>query len=546
MVINAIEMIKGVEAVQIGNADILDKPSFDDLNIASLIAHWAQVRPDKIALDDGTIFLSFAQTDRLAKICAAQLKAKGLAQGDHFAWLGRNSIAYYISLMAANYLGAIITPMSYRFTPDEISWILEDSGSGLFFVENDFVNNAQKATEMVKQNVNIIDCDKFFADILSAANNGADITENWPALDAHRGVIQLYTSGTTGRPKGALLSCASIFATRPHLEREQTKWAQLTEDAAMIAVMPVSHIGGTGTGLISLFAGARTMICPEFTPAAMLDMIERGGTHTFLVPTAVQMMINHPKAAEMDWSHFKMVLYGASPIPLDLLRQAMQVTGAEFCQQYGMTETSGTFCALPPEDHDPNGNEKMRSAGKAMPGVEIRIVGEDGKPLPSGEIGEIETRSGLNMLGYWQNPEKTEETYNDDGWLKTGDAGYMDDEGYVFLQDRIKDMIISGGENVYPAEVENCLFSHEHVAQVAVFGVPDDKWGEAVKAAIVPVENCNFNEAQFLNWAREKLAAYKVPKSVDVHKDLPRNPTGKIMRRALREPYWENTERSVN
>lgn len=181
-----------------------------------------------------------------------------------------------------------------------------------------------------------------------------------------------------------------------------------------------------------------------------------------------------------------------------------------------------------------------------MPGVEIRIVGEDGKPLPSGEIGEIETRSGLNMLGYWQNPEKTEETYNDDGWLKTGDAGYMDDEGYVFLQDRIKDMIISGGENVYPAEVENCLFSHEHVAQVAVFGVPDDKWGEAVKAAIVPVENCNFNEAQFLNWAREKLAAYKVPKSVDVHKDLPRNPTGKIMRRALREPYWENTERSVN
>ena len=216
-----------------------------------------------------------------------------------------------------------------------------------------------------------------------------------------------------------------------------------------------------------------------------------------------------------------------------------------FVQMYGMTETTGTIVALPPEDHV-EGLDRMRSAGKALPGVELAILDAEGKALPPGEVGEIATRSGSNMAGYCNLPEATAKTLDKDNWLRTGDAGYLDKDGYLYIHDRIKDMIISGGENIYPAEVESAICDHPDVAEAAVVGVPDARWGEAVKAIVVPKSGASASPAEIIAWARERIAGYKLPKSVDFAEVLPRNPSGKILRRELRQPYWEGHERQVN
>jgi acyl-CoA synthetase (AMP-forming)/AMP-acid ligase II len=231
---------------------------------------------------------------------------------------------------------------------------------------------------------------------------------------------------------------------------------------------------------------------------------------------------------------------------LELMREAMRVLGCGFVQMYGMTETSGTIVALDPEDHVPEGSPRMRSVGKPLAGVEIKIIDEAGNPVPAGAVGEIATRSNKNMRGYWNNPDATAATIDAEGWLRTGDAGYLDEDGYLYIHDRVKDMIISGGENVYPAEVENALYSHPKVADVAVIGVPDAKWGEAVKACVVVKTGEELGEAELIAHARTLIAGYKCPKSVDFIEALPRNPSGKILRRELRAPYWVGKARNVN
>jgi long-chain acyl-CoA synthetase len=223
------------------------------------------------------------------------------------------------------------------------------------------------------------------------------------------------------------------------------------------------------------------------------------------------------------------------------------VFGCHFVQQYGMTETTGTIVYLPPQDHDPKGNARMRSAGLPLPGVELCILDADGKELGPNQVGEIATRSQANMKGYWNRPDATRSTVDESGWLRTGDAGYLDEDGYLFIQDRIKDMIITGAENVYPAEVENAIHGHPDVADVAVIGVPDDTWGEAVKAIVVPKPGVEPDAASIIAYARERIAHYKAPRSVDfLATPLPRNSSGKILRRELREPYWAGKERRVN
>jgi long-chain acyl-CoA synthetase len=254
-----------------------------------------------------------------------------------------------------------------------------------------------------------------------------------------------------------------------------------------------------------------------------------------------------PRAREIDYSSLTHILYGASPMPVDLLRECMEVFGCGFVQQYGMTETTGTVVYLPPQDHDAKGNKRMASAGLPMPGVEIAIFDDKGNKLPPNQTGEIATRSLANMKGYWRKQDATASTINGDGWLRTGDAGYLDEDGYLFIQDRIKDMIITGGENVYPAEVENAVHGHPHVAEVAVIGVPDDTWGESVKAIVVPKPGSTPDAEDIIAFARSRIAHFKAPRSVDfMATPLPRSASGKILRRELREPYWAGKERRVN
>jgi acyl-CoA synthetase (AMP-forming)/AMP-acid ligase II len=279
----------------------------------------------------------------------------------------------------------------------------------------------------------------------------------------------------------------------------------------------------------------------------VLDFIEQGRiSKMFMVPAALQIVVRQPRAREVDYSRLKYILYGASPIPLDLLRECMEVFGCGFCQQYGMTETTGTIVYLPPEDHDPAGNARMRAAGLPMPGVEIKIIDDAGNTLPTGEVGEVAIRSVANMAGYWKLPEATAATMGADGWLRSGDAGYLDADGYLFIHDRVKDMIISGAENIYPAEVESAVYGHPDVAEVAVIGVPDAQWGEAVKAIVVAKPGTNPTPADIIAFARTRIAAFKAPKTVDFIDILPRNPSGKILRRELREPFWAGHTRRVN
>ncbi len=311
--------------------------------------------------------------------------------------------------------------------------------------------------------------------------------------------------------------------------------------------MPLGHIGGVGWAIVGFFNGATTILLREFLPGAVLDAIEhRGISKMFMAPAALQILLAQPRVREIDYSRVRYILYGASPIALDLLRQATEVFGCGFAQQYGMTETTGTVVYLPPEDHTPEGNKRMRGAGLPMPGVEIRITGADRQVLGPDEIGEIETRSIANMVGYWKQPDATRETVDNDGWLRTGDAGYLDADGYLYIQDRFKDMIVSGAENVYPSEVESAIYGHPSVADVAVIGIPDDRWGEAVKAVVVLKPGFDFDADSIIAFARTRIAAYKAPKSVDLVDVLPRNASGKILRRLLREPYWAGRERQVN
>jgi acyl-coenzyme A synthetase/AMP-(fatty) acid ligase len=368
-------------------------------------------------------------------------------------------------------------------------------------------------------------------------------------MDAEDLLYLLYTSGTTGKPKGAVTTHGSILSSRDATAsgEEMRKWQEPIPGDVTLLAMPCFHISGTGTGIGTMVAGSNSIVLPEYDPTKALDLIENFNiSKIFLVPAAIQILLNHPRVSEVDFSRLKYVTYGASPIPLELMREAMRVMGCGFVQMYGMTETSGTIVALDPEDHVPKGSPRMRSVGKPLAGVEIKIIDEAGNIVPPGTVGEIATRSSKNMRGYWNNPEATAATIDAEGWLRTGDAGYLDEDGYLYIHDRVKDMIISGGENVYPAEVENALYSHPKVADVAVIGVPDEKWGEAVKACVVVKAGEELSEAELIAHARQHIAGYKCPKSVNFIEALPRNPSGKILRRELRAPYWEGKDRAVN
>ena len=493
----------------------------------------------KVALQSDAGSITYADLADQVKQIAAALVARNVRAGDRIAFLSRNMPEYYALLLAVGTIGAVIVPVNWRLAPREVEYILHDSGTVLLFVGEGFVEIARGLADRLPAMREIVELTRF-ADWYQGAH--ADLPEPGSPDDV---AAQIYTSGTTGHPKGAMLTHRALLAFRSLPVEAQPAWNRWTDDDVSLIVMPQFHIGGTGFGLQTLCAGATGLVMQDFEPEAVLNAIERDRlSKIFTVPAAMQMLLRHPRARSVDYSRIRTMIYGASPIPLDLLREAMDVFKCSFVQQYGMTEMCGTVCALPPEDHDPAGNERMRSAGKPLDGVTVRILDGAGNDLPKGEVGEVAIRSVTCMAGYWNLPEATAEAMTTDGYLRTGDAGYLDDDGYLFIVDRVKDMIVSGGENVYPAEVEAVLRTHPAIADVAVIGVPDERWGEAVKAVVVA--NGQLDPAQVIHWAREQLAGYKLPKSIDVVDALPRNAGGKVLRRELRAPYWQGKERAIN
>jgi fatty-acyl-CoA synthase len=503
--------------------------------------HWAHERGDAIAHQQGDRITTFAQMEQRSRRIAALLRQLGVAKGDRIAWIGKNADLYFQIFYAAARVGVVMAPIGWRLAPVEMDYILRDTGARVVFAGAGFGEVVRDLRAGLPAITHVLDEDEAWRAI-----------EDSPALaidpaGPDDAALQLYTSGTTGHPKGAVLCQRNFFGLRKPALDAGLPWAEWSPDEAILVCMPCAHIGGTGLGVMAFSGGVRAIIQSEFTAEGALRGIDQGITRFFIVPAALQMLIQHPQADKTDFSRLRYVLYGAAPIPLDLLREAVNtIPNAQFMQCYGMTETTGTICVLPPWDHDMAGNARMRSAGRAVPGVEIRIVDGKDNEVPRGTVGEIATRSSSNMQHYWNLPEATARTMNDAGWVRTGDAAYMDDDGYVFIQDRIKDMIITGGENVYPAEVESAIYGHPDIAEVAVIGVPDARWGEAVKACVVPRPGHTVDPDSVIAWARTRIAGFKVPKSIDVIDALPRNPTGKIMRRTLREPYWAAMERQVN
>lgn len=513
---------------------------------AALARHAAE-RPDAVALRFEGRVTDYATFDARANAIANGLVAMGLKKGDRVGYVGKNSDEAIELVLGTARAGLVFVPVIWRLAAPEVAGILDDAEPGAVFVEPAFAPCIAKAVEAGVP-VLEINGDGATGFPTYAAWRDSQPTSP-PAVEVTEDdvVLQLYTSGTTGRPKGVMLTHANGIRQRGIQMAAGVDWLLANPGDATIIAMPYGHIGGVGVALGAVNSGQELIVHAEYEPGAVMDAIEAHRVRRlFLVPAAIGIMLQHPKAAEADFSSIETLSYGASPIPLPLLQQAVTRMGCGFTQVYGMTETWGSIVALPPEDHLPGREHKMTAAGKAMPGVELRILDENGDDVPPGTIGEVAIRSPNNMVGYWKRPEETAKALIGDGWLRTGDAGVMDEEGYLYIQDRIKDMIITGAENVYPAEVESAIYGHPAVADVAVIGVPDAKWGEAVKAMVVLKDGAAADPAEIIAHARERIAGFKCPKSVDFIPALPRNPSGKILRRELREPFWAGQARRVN
>jgi long-chain acyl-CoA synthetase len=505
----------------------------------------ARNAPTQRALAFEGLITTYAELDAHTSQVAQALIAHGLKPGDRIAHLGKNTDLYIELLLGAAKAGVVMAPVNWRLAPREVQYIVDDSEAKLLFVGPEFLGAVANHVPQGRR------CDVIGMETPYEDRSFASWRDAQPALDPQLDIdpdeaaVQLYTSGTTGHPKGAVLTHRN-FVDMPQLTPAY-EWSRWREDDVSFIAMPCFHIGGTGWAILGLFHGALNVIAREFDPGKVLEAVEQWRvSKLFLVPAAMQFVVRHPRARQVDYSRLRYIMYGASPMPLALLRECMEVFQCEFVQLYGMTETTGTVTSLGPEDHDPAGNTRMSSAGTPLPGVQIAILDEAGNRLPPRQVGEVAVRSPTNMKAYWKQPEATAKTIDRDNWLRTGDAGYLDEHGYLYIYDRVKDMIISGAENVYPAEVENAIFGHPNVADVAVIGVPSERWGEEVKAMVVLKAGAPADAESIIAWARERIAPFKVPKSVEFIPALPRNAAGKILRRELREPYWHGKSRRVN
>jgi long-chain acyl-CoA synthetase len=527
-----------------------------EFTVAGLIRRLAVARPDHEMLVAGETRRSWFDEYQWACRVGQACRRDGIGVGDRVAFLDRNGLPYFDLLFGGALVGAVNVAVNWRLAPNEMAAIINDSAAPILVVHTDYLPalaDMDSTLPAVKRIVVVGEIDgedPIGTDERVVSFNawiaGCETTDPGHVGQAEDISMQLYTSGTTGLPKGVMLTNANLFTA----VSEAGHTFSINEDTVSLVAMPLFHIGGSGWALCGMSRGGRSVILRDVDPNLLLQLIEREGiTEMFVVPAVLMVLLGMPALTSTDLSSLRHIFYGASPISEDVLVRCMAAFGCGFNQVYGMTETTGAITALRAEDHDPEGprHHLLRSAGQPHPGVEIRIVDPDtGRDAPLGEVGEVWTRSPYNMAGYWGKPEETAATVNAEGWLRTGDAAYFDAAGYLYLHDRMKDMIVSGGENVYPAEVENVLLSHPAIADAAVIGVPDDRWGETVKAIVVPAPEATVDQAEIIAHCRAQLAGYKCPTSVDSTEVLPRNPSGKILKRELRDPYWVGKARHIN
>jgi acyl-CoA synthetase (AMP-forming)/AMP-acid ligase II len=507
------------------------------------LAHWADVKPDSDAMTYLDRTWTWAQWNDRVRRLAGALSALGVKRGDVIAFLDKNHPACLEATFAAASLGAANAIVNFRLAADELDYVLNDSGAKVLIVGKELKPSVDKIRDKLSAVESIIEVtpegeqgDEYEA-LLAAStpvNRSADVDPD------DVGII-MYSSGTTGRPKGVALTQANLIA---HTVNGQEGFEFDDGDKNMVS-MPLFHVGGTSYAQLGIHNGIPSVMTRDVDGAALAGAILQGANRTFLVPAVLAKVLESGEDAVKLFGALKTYSYGASPMPLPLLRAALKAwPNTDFIQAYGLTELCGVISHLMPEDHRTGTEERLSSAGTLVPNAEVKVVDPDTlEEVPAGAQGELWFRSGQLMKGYHNKPDATAEAITDDGWFRTGDIGRIDDGGYIFVEDRLKDMIISGGENIYSIEVERVLAEHPAIAEVAVIGVPDEKWGESVKA-VVALEG-EASEKDIIAFARERLAAYKCPKTVDVVDALPRNPTGKILKKDLRQPHWEAAGRKV-
>ena len=517
----------------------LPEPRFLD----ERLAHWAKAKPDAEAITYLDRSWTWSQWNDRVRRLAGALTEQGVKRGDVVAFLDKNHPACVELTVAAASIGAANAIINFRLAADEMDYVLNDSGAKLLVVGAELKPGVEALRDKLPHVEQVIevtpeggDGDEYEA-MLAAATP----VDRSPDVDPGDVCIIMYSSGTTGRPKGVALTQSNVIA---HTVNGFDNW-ELDEGDKNLVAMPMFHVAGSSYVQFGLHSGSASIITRDVDGMSLAGGILKGANRTFLVPAVLAKVLESGDDAVKLFSALKTYAYGASPMPLPLLRAALKAwPNTDFIQAYGLTEVCGVVSRLMPEDHRGENEERMTSAGKPVPGSEVRVVNPDTlEDAPAGEQGELWFRTKQLMKGYHNKPEATAEAITEDGWFRTGDIGRVDEEGYIFVEDRLKDMIITGGENVYSIEVERVLAEHPAVAEVAVIGVPDAKWGESVKA-VVALDG-EATEAEIIAFAREQLAAYKCPKTVDIVDALPRNPTGKILKKDLRKPHWENAGRKV-
>jgi acyl-CoA synthetase (AMP-forming)/AMP-acid ligase II len=507
-----------------------------------------QQSPARIA----TIFGKREQTysrygDRIARLAAA-LRTLGVAKGDRVGMLALNSDRYLEYFFGTWWGGYVVNPVNFRWSAAEIAYSLDDCDTRILLVDDQFkglIDELRKKSQSLKTVIHAGDGDTpagalSYEKLLAHATPMTDSGCGGPDLAA-----VFYTGGTTGFPKGVMLSHDNLSANAMTALAEGFTHGE----ARALLIAPMFHLAAGALMNAHAFAGGTFVIAPMFTPVGALQIIqEQKVTHVLLVPTMIQVLADHPDAAKYDLSSVKMVLYGASTISEAVLNRAMALlSSAGFMQAYGMTELAPIATVMPPRYHTAEGRKagKLRSAGRATMICEVRIVDIDGREVPRGTVGEVAVRGPGVMLGYWNKPELTANAIRN-GWMHTGDGAYMDDDGFVFIVDRLKDMIISGGENIYSVEVENALAQHPAVGACAVIGIPSEEWGEAVHAVVVLKPGMTAKEVEMTAHCKTLIAGYKCPRSIEFRAALPLSGAGKILKTELRKPFWAGHERNVN
>lgn len=505
---------------------------------------------DRPAVIDGDVRRTYAETSERIRSLAAGILSLGVEPGDHVGILANNSHRYFETYFAAHYAGTTLAPLNIRLSGPELEFIINDGELRALLVGPEYLELLASFRDRLPKLEHVVvladsagEGMHAYEDLVAGNEPLAAAARDWHEDD----MINLcYTGGTTGLPKGVMLSQRNVVSNSQHI---QMTFA-FEEPDVWLHAAPMFHLADAWACYSVTAAGGAHAFIPGFAPDAFLAVVQEARvTATILVPTMINFVVNHPTVGDYDLSSLRALLFGASPMPTDRILAAREIFGPILAQAYGMTETAPLLCAQRLEwlDYDtPEGVDRLASCGRQVQGVAVLVVDDNDVPVPAGGTGEIVARGPNVMLGYWNRPEETEAVLRD-GWMHTGDVARIDEQGFIYIVDRSKDMIVSGGENVYTTETEGALYEHPAVLEAAVFGIPDDRWGEAVHAAVVLREGVSASEADLIEHCHTLIAGYKSPKSIEFHETpLPKSGAGKILKTNLRAPWWEGYERGVN